>query len=260
MDTELTPSNIDTTLTVMPEATAAADEPTGDAYDVVGEPLVFADAPEAEDDGASAGTDESDGSSSVDLAEEVQRLRQEKQELDRIRAEMAQQEEARRQHQAAAFWQQQEAQAAAHFQAREQAIYAQAQQQYDPAAFIRQQMAYLNRERDTWQAQYRQTREAAVWQFAAQAYVPQYVGELAQQYGLDSQGQQELLQYHPNDMPKMAGYIAERQRLRRELDQYKRSQAARSIGAANPAPGGGRAAGGRVKAGSRDHLLSLLRQ
>lgn len=260
MDTELTPGNIDTPLTVMPEATAADDEPTGDAYDEVGDPLELADAPEAEGDGASAEADGGDGPSAADLAVEVERLRKEKQELDRIRAEMAQQEEARRQQQAAAFWQQQEAQAAAHFDAREQAIYAQAQQQYDPAAFIKQQMSYLNRERATWEAQYRQTREAAVWQFAAQAYVPQYAGELAQQYGLDPQGQQELLQYHPNEMPKMVGYIAERQRLRRELDQYKRSQAARSIGAASPAPGGGRAAGGRIKAGSRAHLLSLLSQ
>ena len=260
MDSELTPSNIDATLTVVPEAAAAADEPTGDAYDAVGDPLDFADAPEAEDDAASVGADEGDGQSTAQLAEEVERLRQEKQELDQIRAAMAQQEEARRQQQATAFWQQQEAQASAHFTAREQAIYAQAQQQYDPAAFIRQQMAFLNRERDAWQAQYRQTREAAVWQFAAQAYVPQYANEVAQHFRLDQQSQRELMQYHPNEMPRMAAQIAERQRLRRELDQYKRSQAARSIGSASPAPGGGRATGGRIKAGSRAHLLSLLSQ
>lgn len=260
MDSELTPQNIEATVSVEPEAAAAPDDSTGDAYDEVGEPLGFADAPEGEDDGEAVQSSEGDGQSSDGLARELERLRQEKQELDQIRAQMAQQEEARRQQQAAAWWQQQEAQANAHFTAREQAIYAQAQQQYDPSAFIRQQMGALNRERDTWQAQYRQTREAAVWQFAAQAYVPQYAQEVAQHYRLDPQGQQELMQYHPNEMPRMAAQIAERQKLRRELDQYKRSQAARTVGAANPSPGGGRATGGRIKAGSRAHLLSLLGQ
>ena len=260
MDSELTPSNIDATLTVEPEAAAATEEATGDAYDVVGEPLDLADAPEADDDGAPDAADGGDGRSNAELAEEVERLRQEKQELDRIRAAMAQQEEQRRQQQAVAYWQQMEAQASAHFAAREQAIYAQAQQQYDPAAFIKQQTAYLNRERDTWNAQYRQVREQRLMEFAAQAFVPQYAQEVAQHYGLDQQGRQELMRYSPDDMPRMAAHIAERQRLRRELDQYKRSQAARTVGAASPAPGGGRATGGRIKPGSRAHLLSLLSQ
>lgn len=259
MDTELTPQNVDAQLTVEPEIVAATDDATGDAYDVVGEPLESDDAPESE--GAeTADQPPDDGPDPAALAAEVERLRAEKRELDQIRAQMAQQEEARRQQQAAQWWQQQEAQAEAHFAAREQGIYAQAQQQYDPAAFIRQQMAALNRERSSWESQYRQTREQAVWQFAAQAYVPQYAGEVAQHYGLDAQSAQELMSYHPNEMPRMAAQIAERQKLRRELDQYRRSQAARTVGAASPAPGGGRATGGRIKAGSRAHLLHLLSQ
>lgn len=264
MDSELTPQNVETQLAVAPEILAADDAPTGDAFDVEGEPLGLDAAPGEDGDGASAAPPQEEGdqpeSGAGDAAAELEALRREKAEFDRLRAEMAQQEQAMRQQQAAQWWQQQEAQASNYFAAREQQIYAQAQQQYDAPAYIRQEMARLNQQRSAWEAQYRQTREAAVWQFAAQAYVPQYAHEVADHYGLDQQARSELLAYAPDQMPRAAQMLAREQQARKLMDQARRSAAARTVAGASPAPGGGRATGGRIKAGSRAHLLALLSQ
>lgn len=261
MDSELTPDNIGATLEIAPEISAEADAPTGDVFDEEGEPLEQDAEPESDDqsgDSLAAAEAPEETPDAQAVAQELERLRQEKAEFDRLRAELQAQQQEQSRRQAEAFWGQQEAQASQYFAAKEQQIHLAAQQQYDPQAYLRQAYAALNQERTNWEAQYRQTREAALWQFAAQAYVPQYAQEVAQHYGLDAQARQELMQYQPDDMPRMAAVLQREQRARQIEDQARRSVAAQKVAASTPRPGGGNATGGRIRAGSRAHLLHLL--
>lgn len=267
MDSQLTPDNINETLTIAPEITED-DGYTGDAFDADGDPLepesaltdlTGEDAGEdmaAAPEGGDAGPQEA---STVEMAE-LEALRRAKEERDQWQQWYVQAQAAAQQQQAQQHWDGQLAQANQYFAQREQQIYAEAAQAYDAPEFIKAEMTRLNQERGQWVGQYQQARQQAEYQQFAVQQIPAYAQHVAQHYGLGAQAVRELMAVPPDYMPREAARMARERHLFRQLDQVKRTQAAAAVAGNSVAPGGGRATGGRIKAGSRAHLLSLLSQ
>lgn len=256
METELTPSAAEATLEVVSSNVAEPVLPTGDAdFNAEGNPLASAE---------ESPTEESGGGQSVDaiLAEAEQakavanQLMQERRDIEQMLAQRAAAEQAA---QAEAYWQSYEHNLDGWYQQASAVVYQNAQNAYDQSAYIAAEMAKVQAQYAEGQRQLRTARETAIWgSIQAQQY-PAYVAQVAQANGLPREAIQDLLHLPQGQMEQEAARLARVyhtiQGLYKENDQLKRSRAAQAVGGIGP--GGGRAAGGRIKAGSRDHLLAL---
>lgn len=188
-----------------------------------------------------------------DVESRLERLERER---DEAQAVLARQESARRQAEVQAYWTNTKSQGDAYFSAQEAKIYQEAANAYDPAQFVRQRMAALNKQRNDWTQQYYASREAGYRQAMEQMAVPGYATEVASYYGLGAKEAQRLLAFHPDQMPQVAEMLAEAKGI---TPQQLRQQAARGL-SGSIAPGGSRATGGRkIKAGSDAHLIALFK-
>lgn len=184
------------------------------------------------------------------------RLARLERERDEAQSVLARQEQARQQQAAQQYWQQSKNQADAYFAAQESKIYQEAQNAYDPAAFVRQRMAGLNKARNEWNQQYFASRENTFRQAIEQMAVPGYASEVARHYGLGDGEAQQLLRFHPDQMPAIAEMLADAKGV---SPQQARRQAAQYM-SGSIAPGGSRSSGGRkIKAGSDAHLVALFK-
>lgn len=185
------------------------------------------------------------------------RLARLERERDEAQAQIAAQEMSRRQEESQAYWTNTKTQADAYFAAQEAKIYQEAANAYEPAKYLRAKMAQLNQQRNSWTQEYYAARENSLRQQMEQMAIPGYAAEVAKHFGLGRDDAERLLQFHPDQMPKVAELLAD---ARGTSPQQLKQQAARSL-SGTVAPGGSRASGGRkIKAGSDAHLVALFKQ
>jgi hypothetical protein len=262
VDTELTPSAAEATLEVVSSEPAESFSPTGaTAFDAEGNPLAeTSSSPEP----VSVGSQQAEAvAEATPVAEDVEqtkaelnRLLQERREIESLIAQRAAAEE---QAQAEAYWSGYENELDSWFQKASQVVYQNAQNAYDQSAYIAAEMAKVQAQYADGQRQLRTAREGAIWGAIQAQQYPTYVAQVAQSHGLPPEAVQDLMHLPQGQMEKEAARLAKVyhtiQSLYKENDQLKRSRAAQAV--AGFGPGGGRAAGGRIKAGSRDHLMAL---
>lgn len=258
MEKELTPSAAEATLEVVSSEPADISLPTGDTpFDAEGNPLASeAMSPEEE----VAGSASSEAEPTVDETQaELARLRQERAEIEAMLTQRAQ---AEAQAEAERYWNTYESELDSWMSKASQVIYQNAQNAYDQSAYIAREMEKVQKQYAEGQRQLRTAREQAIWGAVQQQQIPTVAGQIAQKYGLPQEAANDLMHLPPGLMEKEAQRLSKVyetiQQLYQENDQLKRSKAAQAVGGMTP--GGGRAAGGRIKAGSRQHLLALWGQ
>ncbi len=254
MEQELTPAAAEQTLEIAPPAIAEDVPPTGEeAFDAEGNPLAVADPSPVVESGDEQQQPKPDA---IQAETALQQLLQERIELQQV---LEQAEQQRAQAEAEAYWNAYEKDLNEWFQSASKVVYGNSQNAFDQSAYIQNEMGKLQAQYAHGQKQLREAREGAILSEIQRQQYPKYVAQVAQSYGLPPEAMNDLLHLPKGTMEKEASRLAAVyhtiQGLYRENDQLKRSRAAQAVGGV--APGGGRAAGGRIKAGSRDHLLAL---
>lgn len=250
------------------------DGPAADVDDDAGSTEPADDASPADDDATDvadddsvsgaddAGDDEDEDDEDDDLAEQIEALRSEAAEAQRLRQWAAQKQAEENHRQAQAYWTGQEQQIRGAYAQAWDALQHEVQQGFLNAQEATQRSMELLAGFDQDMGALHQRREAAWAQVAMRQSAPNYAAQIARQYKLTQAETQELLQYAPNDMAREAARIkkarSETDKLRAELDDLKRQLTAQQVAGRTVAPGGGRGVQRQVRAGSREHLRVLM--
>lgn len=261
------------------DAAAASDAPGDEAppdVDDAGEEEVAADdAGAADDEADDAEPEESAAELRARLAQMETALAERQAYEDQMRAWQAQQAEAQTEQQ----WRTAEWHIWNEYQQRKSALAAAREQDFqaalaslDPPKMRAELEAFRRREeeqieRDHWvkRSQLEAQRRDGLERAYAAARVRDYALEVAKSRGLSQDAANDLLAYHPDQMPREADRMKrerdERAYLKKQLTQAKRSETARQVAAttaaARPSTGRG-AAGGRELTGDKAELGDIF--